>query len=149
MSVFRVTPVGASLLLAFASLPAHAQSQPAPAGREPTIVVDRAACRWVRRHEPAADVEYRPGVDVNGSRVAPADLPGEGGIDLSAGFEIGITDDIARRFGVPLRRTGEAELRIGTVTVEGGRVLFNGRPVGSEAERELIALCQLQGDGRR
>jgi hypothetical protein len=122
---------------------------------QPTIIVDPAACQWVSRHVPDADVEYRPGVDVDGNAVAPADLPGTAVPVLPRQIEIGITADVARRFagrgGFPpgrgaARFAGEAY--IGTVTVDGSRVLFNGQPVGNEAEDELVALCGRIGGGQ-
>ncbi|HYC03104.1 MAG TPA: hypothetical protein VED40_07425 [Azospirillaceae bacterium] len=156
MAVFRLNPqharrlragaVGSGLLLALWSpaAPAAERAHPGPVA-DPTIVVDSAACRWVRRHEPRDDVIYRPNRDVvNGRPVAPADLPGEGGPVMPDRFEIGISQDIARTFGIPAVPDAESEVRIGTVTIEGNRVLFNGQPVGSEAERELVALCQFQ-----
>ncbi|QJE72761.1 hypothetical protein HHL28_06355 [Aerophototrophica crusticola] len=112
--------------------------------RAPTITVDPAACRWVQRHEPAADVEYRPGVDVNGQPVAPADLPGSPAVRLPERLEIGITADLADRFGIPRSALYGAEAYVGTVTVEGNRVLFNGQPITSLAEQELVVLCGKQ-----
>lgn len=115
-----------------------------PVSRTPTITVDPAACRWVQRHEPAADVEYRPGVDVNGQPVAPADLPGSPVVRVPERLEIGITADLADRFGIPRSALFGAEAYIGTVTVEGNRVLFNGQPITSLAEQELVVLCAKQ-----
>lgn len=39
-----------------------------------TVKVTRETCNHVVAHQPAADVAYRPGVDVNGNSVAPANL---------------------------------------------------------------------------
>jgi hypothetical protein len=41
-----------------------------------TIVVEDGRCRVVERHVPDEDVAYKPGVDVNGRAVVPADLNG-------------------------------------------------------------------------
>lgn len=122
-------------LLVLLTLPAAAQTDP------PTIRIDPAACRYVARHQPSADVEYKPGVDVHGKPVAPADLPDSYAIELPKSIDIAITADIARRFGVATNNLYRGEAQIGTVTLQGNRVLFNGKPIQSAAEADLIALC--------
>ena len=111
-----------------------------------TIVIDTAACRWAQRHVAAADVEYRPGVDVNGRPVAPADLPGSNNVALPKEIQIGITADIAKRFKLPPNALYAGEAYIGTVAVDtlSGKVTFNGQPIDNDAERELVALCAKQ-----
>lgn len=107
----------------------------------PTIRIDPAACRYVTRYQPSADIEYKPGVDVHGKPVAPADLPDGYAIDLPKSIDIAITADIARRFGIATNNLYRGEAQIGTVTVQGNQVLFNGKPMQSAAEADLIALC--------
>lgn len=107
----------------------------------PTIRVDPAACRYVTRHQPSADVEYKPGVDVHGKPVAPADLPDGYALDLPKSIDIVLTADIARRFGITTNNLYKGEAQIGTVTVQGNQVLFNGKPMQPAAEADLIALC--------
>ena len=140
MSVFLEKAFGAiGLVMIFASaaMPALAQAPSDP----PTIRVDPAACRFVSRHQPSADVEYKPGVDVDGNPVAPADLPDAYAIELPKNIDIAITADIARRFGIATNNLYRGEAQIGTVTVQGDKVLFNGRPLQPAAEADLIALC--------
>lgn len=141
MAVFLEKTLATIGLLAFCCAnpsPIAAQTD----NRPPTIRVDPAACRYATRHQPAADVEYRPGVDVHGKPVAPADLPDDGGIQLPDSIDIAITADIARRLGVPANPLYRGEAQIGTVTLQGDKVLFNGRPLQSGAEVDLIALCR-------
>ena len=52
-----------------------------PALADDRVAVSRADCQRLVAHVPAADVAYKPGVDVHGKAVASADLPG-GGNDL-------------------------------------------------------------------
>lgn len=52
-------------------------------------------------------------------------------------FYLGV--DLQRRFGLP--RAIEADLPIGIVTVEGNRLLLNGRPLGAEDQSALAAAC--------
>jgi hypothetical protein len=123
------------LALLTAAAPAMAQA-PAP--------VDLAVCRYLPRHTPSADVEYKPGVDVRGNRVAPADLPGSAGAAPMDRFEIPVTLDFARRLGfatpgaAALPRTAE----VGRLSVQGNRLFFNGQPLNAASEAELVALCR-------
>lgn len=149
MPVFNGKLWGAIGLLLCSTLvaPALAQTPPQPApGREPTIRIDPAACQWVTRHHPSADVEYKPGVDVNGNAVAPADLPGSGGIDLPQDINIAITVNTAKRLGIPANDLYKGEVQVGMVTVRGNQVLFNGKPIQPEAEQELLVLCRQKGE---
>ncbi|RJF84925.1 hypothetical protein D3877_10680 [Azospirillum cavernae] len=111
--------------------------------------VDPALCRALTRHQPAPDVAYKPGVDVKGRAVAPADLPGSAGSSLSTErFEIPLTLDLARRLGVKLPTAGlptaglPGAMEIGRMTLDGGRLLLNGQPLGGASEAELVALCR-------
>jgi len=116
----------------------------APAAAQAPAPVDLAVCRYLPRHRPAADVEYTPGVDGRGNRVAPADLPGSAGAVPMERFEIPVTLDFARRLGFAtpgggaLPRTAE----VGRLTVQGNRLFFNGQPIDAASQAELIALCR-------
>jgi hypothetical protein len=149
MPVFNGKSWGAIGLLLCSTLaaPALAQApqQPAPVP-EPTIRIDLAACQWVTRHHPSADVDYQPGVDVNGDPVAPADLPGNGGIDLPKDINIAITVNTAKRLGIPANDLYKGEVQVGMVTLRGNQVLFNGKPIQPDAEQELLVLCRKKGE---
>ncbi|WP_109117176.1 hypothetical protein [Azospirillum sp. TSO22-1] len=116
------------------AVPAAAQAPP----------FDIAVCRYLPRHAPSADVEYKPGLDARGKRVAPADLPGLAGAVPVDRFEIPVTLDFARRLGFAtpgagaLPRTAE----VGRLTVQGNRMFFNGQPLNAASEAELVALCR-------
>jgi hypothetical protein len=57
------------------------------------IAVTPADCRLLERHQPAPDVAYRPGVDVRGRPVAPADLGGAPGFELPPVLEFTLALD--------------------------------------------------------
>ena len=135
------------LLRASAVALVAAASSPAAAER---VAIADADCARVVAHSPAPDVAYRPGVDVEGRAVAPADLADNVDPGIDAG---GVAVEIAvplRAFpGVPgdeakfIAEGGaidrfEATASIGAVTVRGGLVYFNGRLISSP-ERELLA----------
>ncbi|MDG3443332.1 hypothetical protein [Nitrospirillum amazonense] len=112
----------------------------------PTIAVDPAACQWAVRHEPAPDVAYQPGVDVDGNPVAPADL--DGGVRLPAPqrIEIPLTARLARALPqAPGTARSRPDAYLGLLTVVGDQVLFDGQPLTDPAADELAALCRQQG----
>jgi hypothetical protein len=95
-------------------------------------------CRRVTAHVPDSSVAFQPGVGAGGRRVAPADLsPPPRILPETPLFYLSV--DLQRRFGLP--RALDADLPIGIVTVEGGRLLLNGRPLGQEDEQALAAAC--------
>ncbi|TWB42513.1 hypothetical protein [Nitrospirillum pindoramense] len=118
----------------------------APSAPGPTIAVDPAACQWAVRHQPAPDVAYQPGVDVDGNPVAPADLDGGPRPQAPQRIEIPLTARLARALPRPTGTTRpRADAYLGLLTVEGDQVLFNGQPLTDPAEDELAALCREQG----
>ena len=106
--------------------------------------VDLTVCRYLPRHRPAADVEYKPGVDVRGNRVAPADLPGSAGAMPMDRFEIPVTLDFAHRLGfvTPGASVLPGTTEVGRLTMQGNRMSFNGQPLSGTNEAELYALCR-------
>ncbi len=124
-----------------------------PLAAAETVTITREDCARLVEHVASADVAYRPGVDVNGDAVASADLDDEGRLDLGA-------EDIVLDIGVPIvafsgtvgdetKFTNEggkignfdATAGIGAVTLRGGGVQFNGRPLSSPEARRLAAAC--------
>jgi len=131
------------LLLAAASV-AAAHDPAAPVDGEVKIVVTKADCRRVVKHAPAPDVIYRPGLDMNGDPVVPADLDGGVRIELPERFTIPMEVDLFDRFGIPADEANfRADLLVGEVFVDRyGRAYFNGQPLQNEAAAELAAKCQ-------
>jgi hypothetical protein len=104
--------------------------------------VDPALCRQLPVHRPAPDVAYKPGVDVHGKAVVPADLPRTG--SATPTFEIPLSLGLARQLNLPvpssvggLPQTAE----VGRIAIAGGQVYFNGEPMGGAAQDELVTLC--------
>ncbi|MBK1837750.1 hypothetical protein JHL17_10020 [Azospirillum sp. YIM B02556] len=141
-----------ALALPMASAPTLAQSQPALPGPIPLTpdaardrpVVDLSLCQRLTRHVPAADVEYRAGVDVKGRPVAPADLPGSAGAQPPIPIDLPLSVDLARRMGVALPSVPYLPDDITAVwlSVVGDRLYLNGQPVDPGAEERLYAYCR-------
>ena len=119
-------------------------------GADPYVVISEEDCSRLVRHVPSADVAYRPGMDVRGRPVAPADLGAEDpagprALVLPQAVLIPIEVELFERFGIPPGGASfKADALIGEVTVdlESGQALFNGQPLQSEAEAELAVRCQ-------
>ncbi len=123
-----------------------------PAGAA-LITVTPDECAAITAHEPADDVAYGPGVDVDGNAVAPADLNASGRIDYDA-------DDIVISIGNPLVATAGvvgdqaafvaaggridtfgADSSVGSITLRDGEVYFNGRRVTDNEARAIAVAC--------
>jgi hypothetical protein len=90
--------IGYPLLLA---LSAFAVGLPPAAAEDTTVQITKADCRRLVRHVPSADVAYKPGVDVRGRPVAPADAGGGPRITLPDVFEFDVTIDVRKYLGGP------------------------------------------------
>ncbi|MDW5534994.1 MULTISPECIES: hypothetical protein [Azospirillum] len=141
-----------ALVLSLVAAPASAQSTqqlPGPVPLTPDTarerpVVDLSLCQRLTRHVPAADVEYRSGVDVNGRAVAPADLPGSAGAQPPIPIDLPLSIDLARRMGVALPSVPYLPNDITAVwlSVVGDRLYLNGQPIDPGAEERLYAYCR-------
>lgn len=102
-------------------------------------------CQRLVQHRPSADVAYRPGVDVRGNPVAPAELPGQARITAPNEITIGLTVDLLRQYGVPasspLAPRGEASVGTVTYDIAAGRMTFNGQPLSDPEQDALAAAC--------
>lgn len=142
----------AACLLVLAAGSASAQSQaqlPGPIQLTPDAardrpVIDLSVCQRLTRHVPAADVEYRPGVDVNGRPVAPADLPGTAGAQPPIPIDLPLSVDLARRMGIALPSVPFLPDDVTAVwlSVVGDRLYLNGQPIDPGAEERLYAYCR-------
>ncbi len=109
------------------------------------LILGREDCLRLVRHEPSADVAFRPGEGPDGRKVAPADLEETPRLALPEELSIAITVDMADRFGIPiLADLFRGEVAVGTVRLrlEDGRAWFNGTPLGSEDQAALASLCR-------
>lgn len=114
----------------------------------PTITVTRSACKELVSHVPDSDVAYKPGVDVRGNAVAPADLNGGSTIlkSLPKEIEFPVTIDFFEYSGIAAPAGVSGEQNVGKVTFRKGRVYFNDQPLGDDANRaELIDACRKAG----
>lgn len=108
------------------------------------VVVSLEDCQRLVRHVPSADVEYKPGVDVHGNPVVPADLPGSQPLKVPDSYEFDITVNVFERLGRdPPKGLGGTELKVGTVSVDKrGNVSFNGQRLSWDDKAAIAEACR-------
>lgn len=136
--------------LFLAALTALLLTPPALAHAAPQI--DPRLCQALVKHVPSADVAYQGGLDIHGKKVAPADLPDSPTIALPAVIAIPLTADLTTILNLPpakmpFKTGGDTGVALGSLTLEGDRVLYNGQALTQDQQDNLAVLC-LQPDGR-
>lgn len=118
------------------------------------IVLDAADCRRllarqgsVTMHQPAPDVTYQPGRDVDsqGRPIAPADLPGSNPFPMDGPITLDLLIPLETLLGSRTPpRMGKAETSVGKVAIDPktGRLAFNGQPLEPKGEDALAAACR-------
>ncbi len=118
---------------------------PAPAAAAQVITVTVHDCRHVVAHVASPDVEYRPGVDVRGRKVAPADLGGTPQVEIPDTITFDLQLDLEELAGPPPPGpVGEVFgwPVLGHISIRGHKVYFNDRLLGDLAEAELARKCR-------
>ncbi len=112
-----------------------------------TVTIDRAACRFLIKHQPRADVTYQPGVDISGRAVAPADLEDRVDLQLPETLTIDITPELTKwlpNTNPPYDRLSNSKINIGTIALSGDSITMNGQPLSPGAQENLAILCLQQ-----
>ncbi len=112
----------AALAMTMFVIPAHAQEQ---ANTE-------TFCHLLAEHTPSADVEYKPGVDVHGKPVVPADLGQP--LNNFETIEIPVELDLAQKFGLNTPAGIELKPYVALVSIhKDGKVDYNGQDISKQA----------------
>ena len=162
LSAIALADSGDNLLLGTAAQPKGKvdllQGSPAPANGKTDLLkeapapadgkMDPRVCQALVKHTPSADTAYQPGgVDVNGNSVAPADLPGSPQMKLPDKIQIPLTFSLAKVLNLNTSQFPNSVLgpgtegNLGTLTVEGDNVSFNGQPLTDAQQDNLAVLC--------
>ena len=130
-----------------------------------TVAVSAAECKKLVAHTPNDDVNYKPGVDVRGNKVAPADLDGGYQMDLPQSIDLQIGVDLADRLairdankrnaaqaGAGLPTGGPATNRkvlpaegyapVGTLSIRGNEAYWNGKLLAGSDQAALTVACR-------
>ena len=111
-----------------------------------TVNIRASDCAQLVRHVAASDVVFKPGIDLQGRPVVPADLGGGFQFESPREFAVPITVDLQNRLGIPVDPNSfqTQNFSVGIVTWKDGKGYFNGQPLQSEQSAKLAALCQKQ-----
>lgn len=91
---------------------------------------------------PSDDANYKPGVDVHGKAVVPADLNAPLPVDMGKVF-IPVEIDLINKFGLALDPALELKGEAALISVDpSGNVTYNGRDITASA----AAACGLKDD---
>ncbi len=118
---------------------------PSAAGEQNLVLrVTEADCANIIKHIAHPDVTYRPGVDVRGNAVKPADVNGGNDLGLSGDYRVTIEVDTADRLGIPADPDRyDADVQVGDVVVDqAGNVYFNGKPLGDRYQQDIARHCR-------
>jgi hypothetical protein len=130
--VMRSVLVVLTIMATFAAGPALAD-----------VAVTRQDCDRMAEYQQPPGVEYQPGVNAHGETVVPADLNGGYNLKLPETIVIPIELFIQEKYGIPAdSKLFVAKAQIGTVTVHGKRVYFNGQELSDAEEAALADLCR-------
>ncbi|WP_337995652.1 hypothetical protein [Oleispirillum naphthae] len=100
------------------------------------------ACARAVKAQSTGGADYKPGVDVYGRPVAPADAQPTLRIEPPQVIEFPVTLDVAKRLGFDARGPYEAKTTVANVRIDNGRVTVNGQVVHTDNEADLIAACR-------
>lgn len=106
-------------------------------------MITREDCRRLVHLTDDPGVAYRPGVDVHGRPVAPANLPAGSSLQLPTSFPVLITVEVLRDFGLTGPQADLAgEAVLGTLLVDGDELYFNGRPLDPPGRAFVERACR-------
>ena len=108
------------------------------------------SCRILTRHIPTDDVVYKPGVDVRGRPVRPANLSPAPDLGLKDKISFHLILDVAKeaRSNVSSQEQFrdhpglEGRLSLGRVEIKEGKVTLDGKPLVSQHQIELTEFCK-------
>lgn len=141
-------------VLAQTSQPSKKSPESQPEPLQTVIVLDAAECRRllarqgsVTAHQPAPDVTYQPGRDVDskGRPIAPADLPGSNAFPFDGPITLDLKIPLSTLLGDRTPpKVGSSETNVGKVAIDPktGRLAFNGQPMEPKGEDALAAACR-------
>ncbi|MEQ8331740.1 hypothetical protein [Nisaea sp.] len=105
------------------------------------IEVSKKDCARIVAHQPAPDVDYKPGVDAMGRPVVGADLPGSVIIEAPTKITIPLTLDVAELFALPDGVAGESGIGTIEYDIMSGRLEYNGQPLNDPQMAAISAAC--------
>ena len=120
--------------------------------RDQSVFVTRQDCARLVAHQASPDVTYKPGADVHGRYVPPADLPGAvaPGLPDRIQFDLKINPlayGSQQSQATPGQKFGNTAAPVGHVEVDAlsGAVKLNGQSLDGEQTRVVTEACRQAG----
>ncbi len=115
-----------------------------------SLYVTRQDCRQLVAHHPDPGVEYKPGVDVRGKYVAPADLPNQANFNLPDKIEFDLRLNplaYAPQSGAPAGAFQNTATNLGHVEMDlgSGKAKLNGHTLDDEQTSIVTEACRKAG----
>lgn len=122
----------------------------APAFADAPLYVTKADCARLVAHHPDPNVEYKPGTDVHGRYVAPADLPNQNSFALPDKIEFDLKLDplaYAPQTNAPAGAFQNTGANLGHVEVDlaSGAAKLNGHTLDGEQTAIVTEACRKAG----
>ena len=114
-----------------------------------TGTVSRQDCGRITVHTPAPGVEYKPGEDVQGRKVAPADLGGGSAIVLPNEIVIDIGIKLDEKYGLGAGGVYAGAASVGKVAVRDGALYWNDRRMDAADQHAIAEACRKAYGNRR
>lgn len=116
------------------------------AGAEEALTITKDECQRIMRRavaaRPAPDVAYKPGVDVRGKAVVPAEGGGRPTMEPPAVITFSLTLDMAAKYGIRGGAPFGGDATLGQVTYRDGQVLWNDKPLDRADAAAIRAACE-------
>jgi len=112
----------------------------------PEVTISRSACAYLLQQAARESVDYQAGVDSEGRAVVPADLPDESQLKLPTTITAEIAPALAHWLpnqSTPYDTLNLSRINLGTISLTGGVLTFNGQPLGASHQDDLLALCKM------
>ncbi len=119
-----------------------------------TVKLSKKTCQQlIINHKTSDDVAYKPGVDVNGRAVVPADIAPSKANDLGKNVSISLEiplKDLSPTFPTTPAGTkdyvnsvvGISKASVGKLEIKDNKVYINGQLVGDEIAQRIEELCR-------
>jgi hypothetical protein len=156
---FEMKQVYLALMVSLMAAPAFAQNANEHAGEQAgEVAVTHASvsledCQRLVKYTPSADVAYKPGVDVHGNAVKPAEDKPFGAIEVPQEIVIDFGIDLAGRYGFGAAGLFDATAGIATIKYDigTGGLTVNGKPLLNADSQAIEAACalRLQQDAKK
>jgi hypothetical protein len=120
------------------------------AAEQAKVSISKQDCAKLVRHNPSADVAYKPGVDTKGRAVASADLPGSGNslkmIPDVLEFPISINPFTYKGY-TATAGLENTSMSMGTVRYDMGKGTwtYNDQPLGAPDQQAIAEACAKRG----